>query len=367
MRHIALATSPRPVTTVAPPCSKALKLAAAGGGYDLLAEALRSIRLTGSVFLNARFTKPFGIISPDRFDATTPLADLRHVSVFHLIASGCCTIEIETGERHVVSAGDILLLPFAAAHKLWNSDGREMAFATAPDLMRPGPVEGLWTLDHGGGGETTRMVCGFVESREFLHAPVFRSLPPLLIERTGEDRVSALINSTVREILLLADAATPGTEMLLGRLMELLFVEVVRRHAASLPPQTKGWFAACNDPIVGRALRAIHRNAAQRWTVFDLAREAGASRSVLSERFTHLIGQPPIEYLANWRMQLAAERLRNTADSLAAIAANVGYESEAAFNRAFKRIAGMSPGRWRDAEAAERGSAIRTPAVASPG
>lgn len=355
MKPADFGAAPRPATTTAAPCLPALKLAAASNGYDLLAETLRSIRLTGSVFLNARFTKPFGIVSPDHFDATTPLANLRHVSVFHLIASGSCTIEIDTGERHVVSAGDILLLPFAAAHKLWNGDGQKME--SAPNLMQPGPVEGLWTLDHGGGGETTRMVCGYVESREFLHAPVFRSLPPLLIDRTGEDRVSALINTTVREILLLADAATPGTEMLLGRLMELLFVEVVRRYAARLPVQSKGWFAACNDPIVGRALRAIHRDASRRWTVCDLAREAGASRSVLSERFTQLIGQPPIEYLANWRMQLAAERLRNTTGSLAGIAAEVGYESEAAFNRAFKRITGMSPGRWRDVEVAGRSEA----------
>ncbi len=346
------------VTTAEPPRAPASKQAPASGGYDVLAETLRAIRLTGSVFLNARFSKPFGVISPDQFDAGTPLAHLRHVSVFHLIASGSCTIEIESGERRTVSAGDILLMPFAAAHKFWNGDDHDMAFA--PDLMRPGPVEGLWTVDHGGGGEVTRMVCGFIESREFLHAPVFRSLPALLIDRTSDDKVGALITSTVREILLLADAATPGTEMLLGRLMELLFVEVVRRYASRLPSNTKGWFAALNDPIVGRALQSIHRNAARRWTVDDLAREAGTSRSVLCERFSAVVGQPPIEYLAGWRMQLAAERLRNTNDCLAAVAADIGYESEAAFNRAFKRIAGLAPGRWREVEAADRGSASRS-------
>jgi AraC-like DNA-binding protein len=337
------------------PADRVAKLhcpARASAGYDVLAETLRAIRLTGSVFLNARFSKPFGVISPEQFDADTPLAHLRHVSIFHLIASGSCTLEIETGERHTVSAGDILLLPFAAAHKFWNGDCREMAFA--PDLMRPGPVEGLWTLDHGGGGETTRMVCGFIESREFLYAPVFRSLPSLLIDRTGEDRVSTLITSAVREILLLADAATPGTELVLGRLMELLFVEVVRRYASRMPASAEGWFAALNDPIVGRALRSMHHNAARRWTVAELAREVGASRSVLSERFSAMVGQPPIEYLAAWRMQLAAERLRNTDDCLSAVAAGIGYESEAAFNRAFKRVAGLAPGRWREVEAADR-------------
>lgn len=330
----------------------------ASADYDVLAETLRAIRLTGSVFLNARFSKPFGIISPDEFDARAPLAHLRHVSVFHLLASGSCTIEIANGERRAVSQGDILLLPFAAAHKLWNGDCREMAYG--PDLMRPGPVEGLWTLNHGGGGEVTRMVCGFIESSEFLYAQVFRSLPPLLVDRTSDDRISAVITSTVREILALADAATPGTELMLGRLMELLFVEVVRRYASRLSGTAKGWFAALGDPIVGRALELMHRDAARRWTVSELAREAGTSRSVLSERFKAIVGQPPIEYLAGWRMQLAVERLRNSDDRLAAVAADIGYESEASFNRAFKRMTGLAPGHWREIDAAHRNGAGRT-------
>jgi AraC-like DNA-binding protein len=314
--------------------------------YDVLAEMLRAVRLTGSVFLNASFSAPFGVLSPKRYDARTPMAHLRHVSVFHLIAAGCCTVEIATGERHTVSAGDILLLPFADAHKIWNGDFAEMAFG--PDVMRPGPVTGLWTVNHGGGGDMTRMVCGFIESAEFLSAPVFRSLPSLVIDRTGDDRVSALLTSTVKEILVLADAATPGTELMLGRLMELLFVEVIRRYAARLPDSAKGWFKALNDPIVGRALQSVHADAARRWTVEELARAAGASRTVLAERFHVLLGQAPIEYVTGWRMQLAAERLRNGKDSLAAIAAEVGYESEAAFNRAFKRVTGVTPGRWRE-------------------
>lgn len=348
---------PHPVVTLAGPPLATSRRVQACDDYDVLDETLRAIRLTGSVFLNARFSKPFGVISPDQFDAGTPLAHLRHVSIFHLIASGGCTIEIESGERRTVSAGDILLLPFAAAHKFWNGDCHDMPLA--PDLMRPGPVAGLWTLDHGGGGEVTRMVCGYIESREFLYAPVFRSLPPLLVDRTCDDKVSAVITSTVREILALADAAICGTELMLGRLMELLFVEVVRRYASQLPGTANGWFAALNDPIVGRALKLIHADGARRWTVGDLAREAGTSRSVLSERFNEIVGQPPIEYLAGWRMQLAVERLRDTDDCLAAVAAAVGYESEASFNRAFKRITGLTPGHWREIEAAHRSGVSR--------
>jgi AraC-like DNA-binding protein len=319
--------------------------------YDVLTEMLRTLRLTGSVFLNASFSAPFGVVSPKQYDERTPMAHLRHVSIFHLIATGACTIEIATGERRTVSAGDILLLPFADAHKFWNGDFVDMAFG--PDLMRPGPVKGMWTVNHGGGGETTRMVCGYIESSEFLFAPVFRSLPTLLIDRTGDDKVSALITSTVREILLLADAAIPGSELMLGRLMESLFVEVVRRYAERLPASAKGWFAALNDPIVGRALQSVHGASARRWTLDDLAREAGTSRTVLAERFNTVLGQAPIEYVTSWRMQLAAERIHNSKDSLATIAADVGYESEAAFNRAFKRVTGVTPGRWREGDTAD--------------
>jgi AraC family transcriptional regulator, alkane utilization regulator len=337
------------------PGAKCLHAGASGSesAFDVLTETLQAVRLTGSVFMNAKFTAPFGVISPDQFEAGTPLSHLRHVSVFHLIASGGCTIEIASGERRLISSGDILLMPFASAHKFWSGDFDKMVFA--PDIMRPGPVKGMLTIDHGGGGETTRMVCGFLESREFLYAPVFRSLPPLLIYPTGDDRISAAITATVREILHLATASIPGSELMLGRLMELLFVEVIRKYASQLPSSASGWFAALNKPIVGRALQAMHQDPSRRWTVEELAREVGTSRTVLTERFNELLGQAPIEYVTSWRMQLAAERLSNGGDPIASIAADVGYESEAAFNRAFKRVTGLTPGAWRAEMRASQG------------
>lgn len=313
--------------------------------YDVLTETLRAVRLTGSVFLDGRFSAPFSIVSPKQYDEGTPLAHLRHISVFHLIAAGECTIELANGEKREIAAGDILLMPFADSHTFWNGEYSDVAFA--PDVMRPGPLSGMWTIRLGGGGVETRMVCGFIESSEFLFAPVFRSLPALLIERTDEGKVGAVLTSTVREILALAETAAPGTELMLGRLMELLFVEVLRRYAERLPRDANGWFAALNDPIVSRALQLVHREPARRWTVDSLARVAGTSRSVLAERFSAVMGQAPIEYVTGWRMQLAADRLRNSDDSMAEIAAGVGYESQAAFNRAFKRVTGMAPGRWR--------------------
>jgi AraC family transcriptional regulator, alkane utilization regulator len=320
--------------------------AAPDSGHDVLAETLRAVRLTGSVFLDACFTAPFGIISPKRFDANSPMAHLRHVSVFHLIAAGKCSVELATGERRDISAGDILLMPYADQHKFWNGRAAEMPLAD--DVVRPGPLKGMWNINHGGGGQETRMVCGFLESSEFLLTPVFRTLPPLLVDRAEDDQVSTLIKSTVGQILAMTETAAPGSELMLGRLMELLFVEVLRRYATRLPASAKGWFAALNDPIVGRALQFVHGDPARRWTVDELAREAGSSRTVLAERFHAVLGQAPIEYITCWRMQLAAERIRNGGGSLAAIAADVGYDSEAAFNRAFKRVTGVTPGRWRD-------------------
>jgi AraC-like DNA-binding protein len=176
--------------------------------------------------------------------------------------------------------------------------------------VRPGPIEGVWTVSHGGGGAEVRMVCGFIESAEFLFAPVFRTLPALAIERTTEDRVGALIASTMREIVTFVEAATPGTQAVLGRLMELLFVELLRRHIARLPAGSQGWFAALNDPVVGRALQLLHAEPAHRWTVEEIASRIGSSRTVVSDRFNALLGRPPIDYLAGWRIQLAAERLR---------------------------------------------------------
>jgi AraC family transcriptional regulator, alkane utilization regulator len=316
------------------------------GDHDVLAEMLRAVRLTGSVYLNASFTAPYGILTRKKFDASTPMAHLRHISIFHLVASGGFTLETAAGERMEVSAGDILLMPFADSHKFWNGDFAEIA--QTADLLRPGPLKGKWTINHGGGGAETRMVCGFIESSEFLLTPVFRSLPLLLVDRPEDNQVSGLITSTVNQILVLTDAAAPGTEFMLGRLMEMLFVEVLRRYAARLPPSATGWFAALNDSVVGRVMKLVHGDPARRWTVEDLAHEAGSSRTVLAERFNAVMGQAPMEYVTGWRMQLAAERIRNGKDGIAAIAADVGYESEAAFNRAFKRVTGVTPGRWRN-------------------
>jgi AraC-like DNA-binding protein len=288
------------------------------------------------------------LISPTQYDESLPMARMRHISIFHLIASGGCTIETASGLRCEVKAGGVLLMPFAQSHKLWSGDAPDMV--ATEKMMYRNPVEGIWSIEHGGGGAETRIVCGYIESSEFLFTPLFRSLPELVIEHTGEDKVGALIASTVREILTLAGTASPGTQAMLGRLMELLFVEILRRHAGRMASSSSGWFAALRDPIVSRALQSIHADPGKRWTADSLAHAAGTSRTVLTEHFKALLGRPPIDYVTSWRIQLAAERLLGSGDSIGAIAAGSGYESEAAFNRAFKRVTGVTPGRWRDGD-----------------
>lgn len=318
-------------------------------GTDVLSEVLRAIRLTGSVFLTGRFSAPFGVISPRRWDGDLPMARFRHISVFHLIAEGGGMLETAEGERRAISAGDLLLMPFTAEHRFWN--GPHSGFMPAETLVQPGPIEGVSVIRHGGGGPEMRIVCGFLESSELLPTPVFRTLPHLIVENAGEDQLTSSLADMAREIVRQVDDAKPGAQLVLSRLMELLFVEILRRHAARLPQGSRGWLAALNDPMVSRALEMIHAAPQRRWTLEDLARRCGGSRTVLNERFNRLLGKPPIEYLAGWRIQLAAEKLGDTAESLARISEQVGYESEAAFSRAFKRAMGVSPGRWREQHA----------------
>lgn len=315
-------------------------------GPDLLSDVFRAVHLTGGVFLSGCFTEPFAVIDPKSYDQRTPMGRLRQVSILHLIVDGSCEFE-SAGMQRAVSAGDLIFLPLPDAYKFWS--GKPARVADASEVVKRGAIEGLWLADYGGGGSTVRMVCGFIESAEFLFTPVFRTLPSIIVERTSEDAVGALMASTVREIVTRVEAGIPGSHAVLGRLMELLFIELLRRHVASVPAGSKGWFAALNDPVVSRALRLLHAEPAHRWTVEEIAQRIGSSRTVLGERFNALLGRPPIEYLAVWRIQLAAERLRARQESVPRIAESVGYESEAAFSRAFKRVMGMTPGAWRDA------------------
>jgi AraC-like DNA-binding protein len=317
---------------------------------DALSEILRGVRLTGTFFVDARLSGPFRVLSPQRFDAGEPMAHLRHVSAFHYIAAGSGTLTTAAGLRREVVAGDLLLLPFADQHVFEGGVRAPGKTVDTSDVMIRGPVEGIWRLTHdgGSGGGETRVLCGFIESAEVMFSPLFRTLPELLVERADDASIGVPLTGTVADLLQRMDMIGPGSEAIFSRIVELLFVEILRRYVGRLPAGSMGLLAALADPIAGRALKLIHAAPARRWTADSLAREAGSSRTVLGERFNALIGKPPIEYLIGWRIQLAADRLRHGRDGIARIAGDIGYESEAAFNRAFKRVTGMSPGKWRD-------------------
>jgi transcriptional regulator GlxA family with amidase domain len=214
-------------------------------------------------------------------------------------------------------------------------------------VVRPSPKGGLWVIRHGGGGEPTRVVCGYLGCDRLENNPLAAALPPVLTFDTRKGNAAAWVRSSLEFAADEIGARRAGSEAVLAKLSELLFVEALRRYVEGLPDEQTGWLAGLKDPFVSRALSLLHGRVRREWTVDDLGREVGLSRSALAERFTRLIGEPPMHYLARWRIQLAAHQLRNSDTPLARIAEQVGYESEAAFSRAFKRSFGVPPATWR--------------------
>ena len=335
--------APMPVTTVTTPA------------FDLLSDLLRVVRISGSVFWRWDLGAPFAISAAGRDTVERLLACDRRtqITAFHLIAEGTCAID-RPGQGHdALQAGDIVMLPFGDYHELRNGDA---PLVPSADLVAAaGGREGMVTaIPHGGEGARTTIVCGFVQSGDLFFNPIFRGLPPLIVEHTVREPVTSLLASTVRQLLIEVDAMRPGSREMLGRMMEVLFLEMLRRHVERQPAGAVGWLGALADPIASRVLRLIHAEPMRDWTVELLAAEVGTSRTVLAERFKAILGQPPMQYLAGWRLQLASTMLREGSRSVAEVACEVGYESEAAFSRAFKRRLGAPPGLWRQNQTALR-------------
>jgi AraC-like DNA-binding protein len=319
---------------------------------DALSDVLRVANLTGGVFLHAEFFAPWCIaarVSPEH--CAPAVGPASHLIIYHYVVEGDFRLRIDgdNGEGVVVGPGEIVLLPHNDVH-LMGSD-LKLPPVAGREIIHAPKDGGLFSIHHGGNGKRTRMVCGFLGCAEGERNPVIASLPPLLKLNVEEGAAAEWIRSTFHYAAEEVAAGRPGSETVLAKLSELLFVETVRRHAETLPEGQTGWLAGLRDPFVARALALLHRNAARDWTVEDLGREIGLSRSALADRFTRLIGVPPMHYLADWRMQVATEKLRNTNGSLAQVAQLVGYESEAAFSRAFKRAFGIAPAAWRRANA----------------
>lgn len=314
---------------------------------DALSDVLRVANLTGGVFLHAEFFAPWCIVARVGPEHCAPaVGPASHLIVYHYVVEGDLHICVDGhSEEVVIGAGEVVLLPRNDLHVMGSDLTLQPVAGT--DLIRPPEHGGLLSIHHGGSGGRTQMICGFLGCTDAAANPVLSTLPPLLRLNLTQDVAAQWIRSTFQYGAAEVAAGRPGSETVLAKLSELLFVEAVRRHAASLPEGQTGWFSGLRDPYVARALALLHRDVARRWTVDDLGREVGLSRSALADRFIHLIGVPPMHYLAQWRMQIATQKLRGTSASVGQVAEIVGYDSEAAFSRAFKKAHGVAPATWR--------------------
>ena len=332
---------------------------------DVLSDVLRVVRLSGAVFFTADFSSPWAIESPipDKLAALMPQAEC--VVLFHILVDGQCEVECQGHPLTTMESGDVIVFPRGDQHTM-RSHGAGQA-APLSSIFSAGEHDEPPQLSYGGGGRTSRFVCGYLNCDQRF-SPLVEGLPTILLVRSRDEYSSIVavdvkgsrptvvpqgsstgLGTTLKFTVNEARAARPGNVAMLGRLTELMFVEILREYMQRLPINEGGWFAAVNDAHVGNALRLMHANPMHDWTVDELAREVALSRSVLAQRFTELVGESPMRYLSAWRMQLAKQLMREGTHSVQEVATRVGYDSEAAFNRAFKRATGSPPAAWRRA------------------
>jgi AraC-like DNA-binding protein len=249
------------------------------------------------------------------------------------------------GRREELTAGDIVIFPHGDAHVLGNGSPEEPVDSL--HMFAENLTNGLKLARFGGGGEITRFVCGFMACEPRLSEVFLSGLPKILKVHVGNEPSGQWLENSIRFSAGEVNGSNAGSGLVLARLSELLFVDTLRRYISALPPDQIGWLAGARDPIIGQALALLHKDPAHSWTLSQLARRIGLSRTRLSERFRHFLEESPMAYLAQWRLKLGAEILQATDDSVAEVAAAVGYGSEAAFNRAFKREFDCPPAQFR--------------------
>lgn len=317
---------------------------------DLLSDLLGSMQLAGMVLFRAEFREPWSVVTPDSRQLARVLPfRTEHIIPFHVIATGACRLELPEREPVWLGEGDAVLLPYGDSHRL---AGREVARPVQVGHLLPRPPwNDILVVEHGGSGANTSIICGFLQCDELLFHPILRHLPVLLHVRPDAGSADNWLAGTIRHTAREASKPMPGSRCMLPRLTELMFVEILRKHIQELSADEVGWFAAFKDPIAGAALKCLHAAPFDDWRLESLARQVGASRTVLAERFNHLLDQPPMQYLAQWRLQLAAKQLKTSDLPIKTIADRTGYLSEAAFSRAFKRHFGSPPGDWRRRQA----------------
>ena len=312
---------------------------------DALSETLRVVRLVGAIFIRARFTAPWCYQSPHA-DTAAPLLEpgAERVVIFHVITEGECVVELEGEPSLNLVAGDVVMFPQGHAHRMASEPGLPPARGARLDVvLRRRPRE----LAYGGGGATTRLVCGYLACDARLARMLLAGLPPMLRVNMRGSPAGAWLEASLKYALAEARSPRPGGSGVLAKLSEVLVIEVLRIYMNEQSAGRTGWLAGVGDRIVGAALAAMHKRPAHAWTLEELAKEASTSRSVLAERFQHLVGSSPMQYLTQWRMLLASNLLARSNAPLAHIAEEVGYQTDTAFSRAFRREFGAPPAAWR--------------------
>lgn len=312
---------------------------------DALSDVLRVIRLKGALFLNAEFHEPWCVAAPSGAELAHVLAPAyENMAICHLVVEGRCWARLPRGEPLELEAGDVVALPHGDAHLL--GSGMRHAPVTVRDAVELKLPE-LARTRYGGNGAATLVICGWFAYERHIAHPAVGTLPRAFCTNIRRRPSGAWLESSIRYAVAEATSGRSGSNVVAAKLAEVLFVEALRGYAEGLPERESGWLAGLRDPLVGRSIALLHERPAYPWTVASLAKAANTSRTVLAERFTAMTGTPPIQYLAQWRLALAAHLLRGSRLSLGRIMEQVGYESEAGFNRAFKREYGVPPATWR--------------------
>jgi AraC-like DNA-binding protein len=316
---------------------------------DALSAALSSVRMTGAIFADAICTAPWGFAVP-AIDALERVVHMlapgtERVVGYHLVTEGKALVGLEGTAEVPVMAGDIVIIPHGDPHTISNGAPSKLIDSSA-SLAR-WLAGDLSTMRLGGGGEATRFVCGYFGCERHAARLFLAGLPSVIKMNVRSDAAGEWLESSIQHLLGEATSRRPGGAVLLSKMAEAFFIETLRRYMQQLPPEQRGWLAGARDPVVGGALALLHRQPCHPWSMAKLTAEIGASRSLLAERFVQFLGEPPLTYLARWRLQLAARLLQTTQRTVLQVAIDVGYESEAAFNRAFKREFGHPPAQYR--------------------
>lgn len=312
---------------------------------DALSQLMRLIRLQGAFFIHGVFHEPWCVDAP-RAARFAPLLcpGAPELAILHMVLEGRCWVQMEGGEPMELLPGDVVAMPNGDAHRIGSGvrhasvELQHVVNVRLPELAR---------VRYGGEGAGTVLVCGWFAYERDVPYPLLSALPRVFRVPLGRRRAGPWIEQSIRYALQEAEAGTPGATAMASKIAETLFVETVRGHLETVPAMEGSWLAAVRDPQVGRCLALMHDQPAREWSVEALAREVHLSRSVLADRFTTLLGVPPMQYLKRWRLTVAARLLRGERTSVLQVAEAVGYESEASFSRAFKDAYGLPPGIWR--------------------